>query len=78
MQYRKGSHAVLADSLTRKPNWFFDLQNDDLLIAKRDIKKGEELCYDYALTEGDPDWVLASCARVRLTASSTVNLTNVS
>jgi len=33
--------------------------NDELLVAMRDIKKGEELCYDYALTEGDEDWVLA-------------------
>jgi SET domain-containing protein len=32
---------------------------NDLLVAKRDIKKGEEICYDYALTESDPDWILA-------------------
>jgi uncharacterized protein len=25
----------------------------------RDIKAGEELYYDYALTESDPDWILA-------------------
>jgi hypothetical protein len=25
----------------------------------RDIKKGEEITYDYVLTEADPDWILA-------------------
>ena len=34
-------------------------QGDDLLVAMRDIEEGEELVYDYALTEADPDWVLA-------------------
>eukprot|EP01101_Sappina_pedata_P005955 TRINITY_DN284_c0_g1_i1.p2 TRINITY_DN284_c0_g1~~TRINITY_DN284_c0_g1_i1.p2 ORF type:complete len:363 (+),score=128.16 TRINITY_DN284_c0_g1_i1:50-1090(+) len=33
--------------------WYLD---DDTLIAKRDIKKGEEITYDYALTECSPDW----------------------
>jgi len=27
--------------------------------AMRDIKEGEEITYDYALTECDPDWILA-------------------
>ena len=31
-------------------------QNDDLLTAMRDIKAGEELCYDYAMTEAEKDW----------------------
>jgi len=31
----------------------------DLLVAKRDIKAGEEICYDYALTETNPDWCLS-------------------
>ena len=34
-------------------------QGDDLLIAMRDIAAGEEIVYDYALTEADPDWTLA-------------------
>nr|BAJ97798.1 predicted protein [Hordeum vulgare subsp. vulgare] len=34
-------------------------ENDDLLVAMRYIKKGEEICYDYCLTEANPDWKLA-------------------
>jgi len=34
-------------------------EGDDLLVAMRDIAEGEELAYDYALTEGDSDWILA-------------------
>jgi hypothetical protein len=34
-------------------------ETDDLLVARRDIRRGEELCYDYALTESDPNWLLA-------------------
>jgi hypothetical protein len=34
-------------------------QSDELLVAMRDIKAGEELCYDYALTEANDEWVLA-------------------
>lgn len=33
--------------------------NDNLLVACRDIKKGEEIVYDYALTECDPTYILA-------------------
>jgi flagellar biosynthesis GTPase FlhF len=36
-------------------------ENDELLVAMRDIKAGEELCYDYALTEGDSNWVIPKC-----------------
>jgi len=36
-------------------------ENDELLVAMRDIKQGEELCYDYALTEGDSNWVIPKC-----------------
>jgi len=31
----------------------------DLLTAMRDISAGEEVCYDYVLTESDPEFVLA-------------------
>jgi len=34
-------------------------EGDDLLVALRDIKPGEEITYDYALTENRSDWVLA-------------------
>lgn len=34
-------------------------ENDDLLVAMRDIKKGEEICYDYVLTENNPEFILA-------------------
>lgn len=34
-------------------------QSDSLLVARRDIAMGEELCYDYALTESDETWILA-------------------
>lgn len=34
-------------------------ENDDLLVASRDIAVDEEIAYDYALTESDPDWILA-------------------
>lgn len=34
-------------------------ESEDLLVAARDIKKGEEIVYDYALTECEPDWILA-------------------
>ena len=34
-------------------------EGDDLLVAMKDIDEGEELVYDYALTESEPDWVLA-------------------
>ncbi len=33
--------------------------NPDLLVARRDIKKGEEITYDYVLTEANPEWILA-------------------
>jgi len=39
-------------------SWY---ENDQLLVAKRDIKAGEEITYDYALTEADQDWVLPRC-----------------
>ena len=32
---------------------------NNLLVAKRDIMVGEEICYDYALTESNPEWILA-------------------
>jgi len=35
-------------------------EGDDLLVALRDILPGEEITYDYALTENRTDWVLAS------------------
>jgi len=38
-------------------------EGDDLLVALRDIKSGEEITYDYALTENRPDWVLANGSR---------------
>ena len=34
-------------------------EGDDRLVAMRDIAAGEELYYDYALTEADEDWILA-------------------
>ncbi len=34
-------------------------EGDDRLVAMRDIRAGEELYYDYALTEADEDWTLA-------------------
>ena len=34
-------------------------ESDELLIAKQDIKKGQEITYDYCLTKSDPDWILA-------------------
>jgi len=36
-------------------------QNDDLMVAMRDIKKGEEICYDYALTENNPQFEIPKC-----------------
>ncbi len=35
------------------------VQNPDLLVAMRDIKKGEEITYDYVQTECHPDFLLA-------------------
>jgi len=32
--------------------------SDHLLISFRDIKEGEEICYDYALTETNPEFEL--------------------
>jgi len=34
-------------------------QSDSLIVARRDIAMGEEICYDYALTESDETWILA-------------------
>ena len=37
-------------------------------MAMRDIKAGEEITYDYALTQGHPEWILAPkclCGSVR-------------
>jgi hypothetical protein len=36
-------------------------EGDDLLVAMRDIKKGEEIYYDYALTENHPDFAFPKC-----------------
>jgi SET domain-containing protein len=36
------------------PNAYIFGQN--ILLAKRNIKKGEEICFDYATTEDDPSW----------------------
>lgn len=36
-------------------SWYI---GDDELVALRDISPGEEICYDYCLTEADPDWRL--------------------
>ncbi|CAF1221890.1 unnamed protein product [Didymodactylos carnosus] len=33
--------------------------NPDLLVASRYIKSGEEITYDYVMTEADPTWRLA-------------------
>ena len=33
--------------------------SSDLLVARRNINKGEEITYDYCLTESNPDWILA-------------------
>jgi len=33
-------------------------QNGELLIAMKDIKAGDEIAYDYALTECNPEWSL--------------------
>ncbi|MBI2624089.1 SET domain-containing protein [Candidatus Parcubacteria bacterium] len=30
--------------------------SDDNIIARRDVKPGEEITYDYATTEEDPEW----------------------
>ena len=37
--------------------------SDAQLVAKRVIKSGEELCYDYALTEADDDWLLTQACQ---------------
>lgn len=37
-------------------SWY---ESDELLVAMRTIKKGEEITYDYALTQGHPEWTLA-------------------
>jgi len=36
------------------------LKNYNLVIAIKDIKEGDELCFDYS-TEGDNDWGLENC-----------------
>lgn len=36
-------------------------EGDDLLVAMRDIRAGEEICYDYALTENHPDFAFPEC-----------------
>lgn len=33
-------------------------ESDELLVASRDIKAGEEICYDYALTESHEEFAL--------------------
>jgi len=38
-------------------SWY---QGEDLLIASRDILPGEEISYDYCLTECDPSYILAT------------------
>jgi len=37
--------------------------NDLMLVAKRDIKRGEEIAYDYAMTETNPDFKLDCLCR---------------
>ena len=39
-------------------SWY---EGDDLLVAMRDIKAGEEIYYDYALTENHPDFSFPKC-----------------
>jgi len=36
-------------------------EGDDLLVAMRDIAEGEEIYYDYALTENHPDFQFPVC-----------------
>ena len=36
-------------------------EGDALLVAMRDIKAGEEIFYDYALTENHPDFAFPQC-----------------
>lgn len=36
-------------------------EGDDLLVAMRDIQAGEEIYYDYALTENHPDFAFPKC-----------------
>ena len=50
--------------------------NPDLLISSRDINRGEEITYDYVMTEADPLWKLtgtclcgASHCRVNVTGN---------
>ena len=65
----RGTDPALAGAIPEEEAWEYLVNHscdgntwysgDDLLVAMRDIREGEELTYDYALTESDPDWVLA-------------------
>ena len=69
----RGTDPALADSISEEEaaEYFVNhscdgncwYRGDDLLVAMRDIEEGEELVYDYALTEADPDWTLAPQCR---------------
>jgi hypothetical protein len=57
-----GTPYVLCSDLSGFPSSFsspliLSLQSDELLVARVDIKKDEEVTYDYVLHYTDPNWV---------------------